>query len=137
MEGKDNKLVYHPSHYNTEGRKECWDEMIEIFGADAVVIFDVLSAYKYHYRAGLKEGNPTDQDLEKIKNYMEHAKRLMTLEEDIYLNDLAENCLWTMEQMLENELILCNPDENPNCPKTYCYINGGECHMRTKEKKDE
>lgn len=28
---------------------------------------------------------------------------------------------------------LCHPDEHPECPKTYCYINGGECRMRAKE----
>ena len=70
-------LVNHPKHYNQSGRKECWDEMKEIFGLEAVVIFDVLSAYKYHYRAGSKEGNPEKQDKAKIQNYMNHAKELL------------------------------------------------------------
>ena len=139
MQGKDDKLVYHPSHYNTEGRKECWDEMIEIFGVDAVVIFDILSAYKYRYRAGLKEGNPSEQDKEKIKNYMNHTAQLMRVDESVLLNDLAENCFWTMDVILKKDRMLekCNPEENPDCPKTNCYINGGECHHRTKEEKKD
>lgn len=24
----------------------------------------------------------------------------------------------------------CNPDEYPECKKTGCFINGGECHKR-------
>lgn len=75
-------LVNHPKHYNKSGRKECWDEMKGIFGIEAVIIFDVLSAYKYHYRAGEKEGNPKEQDKAKIQNYMNHAKALLdSLEE--------------------------------------------------------
>ena len=71
---QENNLVIHPKHYNTEGRPECWEEMEEIFGKDAVMIFDILSAYKYYYRAGEKEGNPPEQDMAKIENYMNHAK---------------------------------------------------------------
>lgn len=77
MEEINNELVYNPQHYNRKGRKECWDEMKDIFGADAVAIFDVLSAYKYHYRAGVKLGNSKAQDLAKIDNYMNHAKGLI------------------------------------------------------------
>lgn len=69
--------VHHPDHYNEDGRKECWNEMIEIFGADAVVIFDCLNAYKYFYRAGKKTDNPESQDIAKLINYCEHAKMLM------------------------------------------------------------
>lgn len=91
-------LVFHPKHYNKEGRRECWDEMMEIFGPEAVMIFDILSAYKYHYRAGLKDGNPTEQDLEKIKNYMSHADKMRgilpnTIE---HTCDTADKCYWTM-----------------------------------------
>lgn len=70
-------LVIHPEHYNKEGRKECWEEMIEKFGPMAVAIFDILSAYKYHYRAGEKDGNPEEQDLAKIENYMHHSADIL------------------------------------------------------------
>ena len=73
----NNNIVKHPSHYNKAGRRECWVEMIDIFGADAVIIFDCLNAYKYYYRAGEKEGNPEKQDLEKMENYINHAEKLV------------------------------------------------------------
>lgn len=73
----ENKNVFHPTHYNQKDRKECWDEMIEIFGKDAVIIFDCLNAYKYYYRKGFKDGNSCEQDAEKMENYMNHARDLM------------------------------------------------------------
>lgn len=73
----ENKNVFHPTHYNQSNRKECWDEMVEIFGKDAVIIFDVLNAYKYYYRKGFKDGNSCEQDAEKMENYMNHARDLM------------------------------------------------------------
>lgn len=78
----DKEMVIHPAHYNTQGRKECWDEMVEMFdneikGKEATVIFDMYSAYKYYYRAGQKDGNPEEQDLAKIDNYINHAQSLL------------------------------------------------------------
>lgn len=77
LEALENNLVIHPKHYNADGRPECWEEMEEIFGKDAVVIFDVLSAYKYYYRAGKKDGNPEEQDKSKIDNYLRHARSII------------------------------------------------------------
>lgn len=82
----ENKNVIHPTHYNRSERKECWDEMIELFGEDAVIIFDVLNAYKYYYRKGFKDCNSCEQDAGKMENYMNHARNLMLLkigEEDV------------------------------------------------------
>lgn len=72
-----NDLVIHPNHYNKDGRKECWDEMIEKFSPEATIIFDCMSAYKYYYRAGEKENNPEEQDLAKIKNYFNHSCQIL------------------------------------------------------------
>lgn len=96
-------LVYHPKHYNKNGRKECWEEMIELFGPEAVIIFDVLSAYKYSYRAGEKDGNPGPQDVEKINNYMEHANKTFYTHEEtsVYYQALAHSCFRKMYQVLE------------------------------------
>lgn len=80
----DKSLVEHPSHYNRPGRRECWDEMIGLFGKEATAIYDCLSAYKYIYRAGLKDGNPESQDMAKIKKCMEHARSLI-------FSDFGEN----------------------------------------------
>ena len=71
------ELVIHPEHYNKEGRKECWEEMIEKFGPDNVAVFDCLNAFKYMYRAGDKDNNPKEQDMEKCTNYMRHAADLI------------------------------------------------------------
>lgn len=64
--------VIHPEHYNHNGRAECWDEMIDI-SPEGTALFDLWSAYKYSYRAGTKDGNPEEQDINKIKNYIKHA----------------------------------------------------------------
>lgn len=96
MEQKE--LVHHPSHYNRTERKECWDEMIELFGVGAVIIFDCLSAYKYYYRAGEKEGNPKEQDLKKIREYMKHAEKLM---KD---NDISHNMLLADVDIIYREM---------------------------------
>ena len=57
----DNDMVNHPGHYNVQGRKECIDEMIEIYGPSAVYMFCTLNAYKYNYRAGHKDNKEQDE----------------------------------------------------------------------------
>lgn len=100
------EMVIHPEHYNQEGKKECWDEMVDLFGAQAVAIFDALNAYKYRYRAGLKEGNSTEQDTAKIDNYMRHcADLLATHRESPYAPnndglDLAVRCYVKMRDLV-------------------------------------
>lgn len=87
-------LVSHPQHYNKEGHSECWDEMKNLFGVKAVIIFDLLSAYKYYYRAGLKDGNSSEQENAKIEVYMNHAKDLimkMVANGDRYMMEYAEH----------------------------------------------
>ncbi len=48
--------VEHPSHYQSNDRLECIEEMQLMFGAEAVKTFCRLNAYKYYYRAGCKSG---------------------------------------------------------------------------------
>ena len=47
-------MVNHPSHYNLPNRKECIDEMIDIYGLKDVAKWCEITAYKYKYRAGHK-----------------------------------------------------------------------------------
>lgn len=98
------ELVIHPEHYNKDGRKECWDEMIDKFGPMAVAIFDCLSAYKYKYRAGDKDGNPEEQDMAKITNYMHHSADLIATAKHSMINseggNLAVKCYTTMKKEL-------------------------------------
>ena len=65
--------VNHPKHYNIPGRKECIEEMLDIYGVDAVKTFCILNAYKYKYRHELKNG---EEDLKKAKWYEEYALKL-------------------------------------------------------------
>lgn len=60
------EAVNHPAHYNKPGRKECIEEMIDLYGLDAVITFCVLNSYKYLYRHDLKNGQ---EDLDKAKWY--------------------------------------------------------------------
>lgn len=68
--------VNHPDHYNKAGRKECIVEMEEKFGTEAVISFCKCNAFKYRYRAGTKEGNSEEQDLQKAIWYSEKALEL-------------------------------------------------------------
>lgn len=45
-------MVNHPSHYNLPDRKECIDEMIDIYGLKDVAKWCEITAYKHKYRAG-------------------------------------------------------------------------------------
>lgn len=58
--------VNHPSHYCKPGRKECIDEMLDLFGVEAVRDFCLLNRHKYQYRYDLKNGA---EDLQKADNY--------------------------------------------------------------------
>ena len=64
------------SHYKKANHKECIDEMREQFSDYAVYCFCICNAYKYVYRAGLKENNPAVQDYCKAKYYIDYANKL-------------------------------------------------------------
>lgn len=69
------EMVIHPNHYNQIGRRECWDEMVDV-SPWATAIFDLWNAYKYQYRAGTKSGNSREQDEAKAVNYINHAEMI-------------------------------------------------------------
>lgn len=64
-------------YYTKEKHKECITEMRDLFGDYAVYHFCVCNAYKYAYRAGLKENNPALMDYEKIKWYLAYANYIV------------------------------------------------------------
>ena len=66
-------MVNHPSHYCREGAMESIDEMVLIFGKEAVKTFCLLNVWKYRYRAFDKNG---EQDLKKSDWYMRKYKEL-------------------------------------------------------------
>jgi hypothetical protein len=66
-------MVKHPGHYNAPGRRECIEEMIDVFGIEEARIFCKLNVYKYLYRHELKNG---EQDLQKANEYEQMYIRL-------------------------------------------------------------
>lgn len=64
--------VNHPSHY-TMGGMECIDEMILIFGKEAVKHFCICNAWKYRKRAMFKNGQ---EDMDKSDWYINKYKEL-------------------------------------------------------------
>lgn len=71
------KKVDHPAHYRI-GKYECIDEMIALFGVEAVKSFCRLNIYKYRYRATQKGG---EKDIQKASDYMDILKKLEDMEE--------------------------------------------------------
>lgn len=64
-----------PSHYQN-GSVEVWEMMVRIWGEEAFKNYCELNAFKYRMRAGTKEGNPVEQDIEKAKWYEEKLAKL-------------------------------------------------------------
>lgn len=64
--------VNHPAHY--QGKHECIDEMVALFGVEDVKAFCRCNVYKYRYRAIQKGGQ---EDIDKDDWYMD---KLMELE---------------------------------------------------------
>lgn len=67
-------MVNHPSHYNLPDRKECIDEMIDIYGLKDVAKWCEITAYKYEYRAGHK--GSVAEDIGKAEWYIFKAREL-------------------------------------------------------------
>lgn len=96
-----NEKVNHPKHYNQPGKKECIDEMVELFGLQATLDFCWLNCYKYLYRAGEKEGNSKEQDIEKAKWYFKWA-----LDHQQYPHDVILQKLENMQESIKFTKIL-------------------------------
>lgn len=65
--------VNRPKHYNRDGAMESIDEMVLVFGPEAVMHFCLCNAWKYRYRANAKNG---EEDLKKSDWYMRKYKEL-------------------------------------------------------------
>lgn len=70
----NSEMVNHLSHYNLPDRKECIDEMIDIYGLKDVAKWCEITAYKYKYRAGHKDS--LTQDVQKAMWYTIKAHEL-------------------------------------------------------------
>ncbi len=63
-----------PLHYRPAGAMEVIDQMRLIYGDVAVEGFCLCNAFKYRARAGLKEGQPVEQDIKKALWYEAMAR---------------------------------------------------------------
>jgi len=68
-----NENVNHPKHYCRENGMECIDEMILIFGKEAVMNFCLCNSWKYRYRAADKNG---EEDILKSDWYIQKYKEI-------------------------------------------------------------
>lgn len=73
IESKEVDMVNRPPHYNREGGMESIDEMVLVFGKEAVKNFCLCNVWKYRYRAADKNGQ---EDLKKSDWYMRKYKEL-------------------------------------------------------------
>lgn len=97
------EMINHPSHYIQEGRKECIVEMEERYGSEYVIVWCLMNAYKYLYRAGNKSDNPMEQDKGKAQWYFDYANKLL---DDLDYGELIkkQNLLYhDIKEMLEND----------------------------------
>ena len=70
---KPNDIINHPSHYCRDGGMESIDEMVLVFGKEAVKNFCLCNVWKYRYRSSEKNGT---EDLKKSDWYMRKYKEL-------------------------------------------------------------
>lgn len=68
--GDNKEAVNHPYHY-TESSIECIDAMRMTFGTEYVIMWSIMTAYKYLWRRNNKE-NPTE-DMKKARWYLDYA----------------------------------------------------------------
>lgn len=71
---KQQEQVRHPAYYQQPNRRECIEEMRLMFGDEKVYWWCVMTAYKYRYRMGNKDGNPAEQDEAKSEWYLDYAE---------------------------------------------------------------
>lgn len=86
--------VSKPAHYNREGAMETIDEMILLFGKEAVKHFCICNAWKYRARAINKNGV---EDLQKSDWYIAKYKEL----NDEKMDNIAES----LNKMLYNRAV--------------------------------
>ena len=83
------EMVNHPDHYNKEGRPECIDEMVQLYGVDFALIWCIMTAHKYCYRIGDKDA--VEQELGKIEWYENWVRSHIDMATDRVTVDLIWN----------------------------------------------
>lgn len=72
--------VEHPVHY--QGKHECIEIMRALFGDEAVRGFCMCNAYKYRFRAGKKDGETTEKDIQKAEWYEDYLINMAKRKEE-------------------------------------------------------
>ena len=88
-----------PSHYRLDGKKECIEEIKDLIGVNATCYFCIGNAYKYMYRAGNKDGNSYEQDINKCKWYIAWIAKQIKNDEIDVIDD--ENLLKSYATIIE------------------------------------
>lgn len=108
--------VHHPDHY--QGKYECIDEMVAMFGVEAVKTWCRLNVYKYRFRAGAKAGA---EDIRKAEEYVGILAKLEGLELKTAEQKRAEenarccyNCKHEHLSMDSEPCCSCVRDPEPN-----------------------
>ena len=70
---KDNPIK--PNHYQINGM-EIWDIQIKTWGVEKFIAHLEMSAFEYRHRAGKKEGQPYQRDIEKALTLENKIKEL-------------------------------------------------------------
>lgn len=95
---KEYNIIKKPKHYNREGGMECIDEMVLVFGKEAVKNFCLCNIWKYRYRAADKNG---EEDLKKS---------------DFYMKKYHELC---EEKTSSSSIVITSPCVDSTIPTTY------------------
>lgn len=77
-----NDDVNNPKHYNTEVFPQVIDMMLKSFDKADVMAFCKLNAFKYRLRAGIKDANKIEQDIQKAIWYETKFKELKNSNSD-------------------------------------------------------
>lgn len=104
----DVDMVNRPPHYNREGGMESIDEMILVFGKEAVKNFCLCNVWKYRYRAADKNGQ---EDLKKSDWYMRKYKELCADKvSSLTINNWSSNLTTTAQPIITYDTVTCKND---------------------------
>ena len=101
----DYEYVKHPSHYNTEDTKECWDLWVDNYGLESAIIICLGNVDKYLYRAGMKLNNTELQDMRKAYAYYAKATELLNSGTDLHYSDTVQSMYKQLSFRLSQKLI--------------------------------
>ena len=79
-------VINHPKHYTRDGAMESIDEMVLVFGKEAVMNFCLCNVWKYRYRAPDKNGA---EDIKKSDWYMRKYRELRGCAPEVVLRNIA------------------------------------------------